>query len=81
MSDLLKIIGKYDEYVKISSMQEDIRIVSSKMLDEGERKHMEELLLKGCPGVQVEVGHEVDSLIMAGLQVCSGSTFLGCSLR
>lgn len=36
---------------------------------------------RGRPGVVFNVEYEVDSSILGGLQVYSGSTFLDCSLR
>lgn len=72
---------KFDDYVKILSKQEDIRIISAKELSEGERKEVEGALSRGRPGVSFNVEYEVDSTILGGLQVYSGSTFLDCSLR
>jgi F-type H+-transporting ATPase subunit O len=39
-----------------------------------------ESLKKGRKGVSFKVSYEVDSTILGGLQIYSGSTFLDCSL-
>lgn len=38
-------------------------------------------ITKGKQGIQFKISYEVDSTILGGLQVYSGSTFLDCSLR
>lgn len=81
LTDLPKIIEKYDEYVKILSKQEDIKIISAKTLNESEKKQIVEALSRGRPGVEFNVEYELDPTILGGLQVYSGSTFLDCSLR
>lgn len=81
LTDLPKIIEKYQEYYKILNKEEDIRIISAKELTPEERTRVVESVKKGKQGIQFKITYEVDTNILGGLQIYSGSTFLDCSLR
>ena len=81
LTDLPKIIEKYHEYYKILNKEEDIRIISAQELTQEEKNRVVESVKKGKQGIQFKISYEVDSGILGGLQIYSGSTFLDCSLR